>query len=104
MTTPIVPSITDEQLAELEESVVSTLADPELSDKDVATVMAIGGIIARLRASEKEAARYRWLRDEKRFTAGEMFGHLMVVESEGEDCYFGDKLDSVIDLHMEHHP
>lgn len=55
MTTPIVPSITDEQLAELESS----------ADHQYCTVPGsiIAGILLRLRAAEKDAARYRWLRD-----------------------------------------
>ncbi len=86
MTTPIVPSITDEQLAELEEycekkafvccgnlsvggeymgaQEMVCCGDPELTEVDINTpAEEILGLIARLRAAEKNAARYLWLRD-----------------------------------------
>lgn len=53
MTTPIVPSISDEELAELEES---------FAPFDGQQSMMIKGLIARLRAAEADAKRYRWLR------------------------------------------
>lgn len=55
MTTPIVPSITDEQLAALEAA----------ANNRYTTVPGslLAGIAIRLRAAEKDAARYRWLRD-----------------------------------------
>jgi len=122
MSTPIVPSITDEQLKDLE----SFASDSKLNiyrpmgwahsvrcgnhlqtDHEylsAASPDVMLALIARLRAAEKDAGRYRWLRDEERFPDGEMFGQLIVGESEGEDCYFGDQLDSVIDLHMVQQP
>jgi len=58
MTTPLVPSITDEQLSELE----SLLAcDPQGSI--FTSAKELGSLISRLRAAERDAERYRWLRD-----------------------------------------
>jgi len=61
MTTPIVPSISDEQLAELEQSASHEF----FSDDDDAAVMfgELLGLIARLRAAEADAKRYRFLCD-----------------------------------------
>lgn len=55
MTASIVPSITDEQLAELERDAEQGMAP--------ASVSVFRALIARLRAAEKDAARYRWLRE-----------------------------------------
>ncbi len=60
MTTPIVPSITDEQLAQIDERLT------EISGKEYATAMSyewLSGLMGRLRAAEKDAARYRFLCD-----------------------------------------
>ncbi len=87
MTTPIVASITDEQLAELEEycekkafvccgnlsvggeymgaQEMVCCGDPELTEVDINTpAEEILGLIARLRDAEKDAARYRWIREQ----------------------------------------
>lgn len=59
MTTPLVQSISDEQLAELEQ-----MASNEFfSDDNDACVMfgELRGLIARLRAAEADARRYRWI-------------------------------------------
>lgn len=55
MTTPIVPSITDGQLAELESSYEHAYCTIPGS--------LIAALVIRLRCAEKDAARYRWLRD-----------------------------------------
>ncbi|HEO1712397.1 TPA: hypothetical protein VAK88_006002 [Pseudomonas aeruginosa] len=62
MTTPIVQSISDEQLAELE----GYSQHPAfLGDEDSAITMGeLRGLIARLRAAEADAKRYRWLRSQ----------------------------------------
>lgn len=60
MTNENVPSITDEQLADLE--MHADLPHPDEMDCDV-TFGELRGLIARLRAAEKDAGRYRWLRD-----------------------------------------
>ncbi len=53
MTTPIVPSITDGQLAELESSYEHAYCTIPGS--------LIAALVLRLRAAEADAARYRWL-------------------------------------------
>lgn len=63
MTTPIVPSITDEQLVDLE--MHADLPRPDEIDCDI-SFGELRGLIARLRAAEKDAARYRRLRAMRR--------------------------------------
>ena len=58
MSQPIVPSITDEQLAELE----AFTSDFYPVDKLITTHGEMQSVLNRLRAAEKDAARYRWLR------------------------------------------
>lgn len=58
MTTPTVQQITDEQLAELEELCMAEYFDSSASLQDD-----IQSLIARLRAAEKDAERYRWLKE-----------------------------------------
>lgn len=89
MTTPPVPSITDEQLAELE-SIIGA-ADEEYPQRAI-----YASLIARLRAAETDAARYRWLRGRLPGSAYRIAG---VIYSEG-----GDGVDVAIDTAMEHHP
>ncbi len=55
MTTPIVPSITDEQLAESERMIAEI-------DRVAGQIPSVAALIARIRADGKDAARYRWLR------------------------------------------
>lgn len=148
MTTPIVPSISDEQLAELER-----LADsikgwnmPEAFqeaeegvhpdewewhvgaidedgnqypllhvnahqyDSDDSEILAryyaacnraaIQGLIARLRAAEADAKRYRWLRDNDQFDPQSQDEIL----AEAFQKYTGGLLDSSIDRAMERTP
>lgn len=57
MTTSPVPSITDEQIAEIERFL--SFGGSMLKVKSAA----IQGLIARLRAAEKDAGRYRFIRD-----------------------------------------
>ncbi len=75
MTTPIVPSITDEQLAEIERFLGFGGSTLKLHTGP------LRGLIARLRAAEKDAARYRFLKE--------------------TDQFFGVKLDESIDAAME---
>lgn len=146
MTTPIVPSITDEQLAELEsicdratpgarriESDEDSCAgavfvcsglDPHsggeicrtysYEDADLIAATnpeAIKGLIARLRAAEKDAARYSWIRDQHNDGLGRTW---VAVYQPGEwvslDTFVtGVKaevlnLDSAVDTAMEQQP
>lgn len=63
MTTPIVPSISDEQLADSER----LIADLE----QFVCIGSIAALIARLRAAEADAKRYRWLRDQHNELSGD---------------------------------
>lgn len=49
---------------------------------------------------KKEAARYRWLRDSKRFDDEDPLGQLACGETEGEDLLFDSDLDHAIDMYM----
>ncbi len=98
MTTPIVPSITDEQLAEIE--VYSNQSGFEDKDAAQLSVGELRGIIARLRAAEKDAARYRWIRGTENKVVLTLDGreedHVECLES-----LSGESLDSAIDTAME---
>ncbi|ERY33005.1 TPA: hypothetical protein ACRNL1_000904 [Pseudomonas aeruginosa] len=101
MTTPI----SDEQLAELE----GYSQHPAfLGDEDSAITMGeLRGLIARLRAAEADAKRYRWLRDSGRLLGDSMDSHadyFFVVTADGEDVMWFEQLDSAIDAAMERTP
>lgn len=101
MTTPI----SDEQLAELE----GYSQHPAfLGDEDSATTMGeLRGLIARLRAAEADAKRYRWLRESGRLLGDSMDSHadyFFVVTADGEDVMWFEQLDSAIDAAMERTP
>lgn len=107
MTNPIVPSITDEQLEELEAALLDADDDYPLKDLWMA-------LVNRLRAAEADAKRYRWLRDKANNTPGQAPAVVMLTE----DCkpawdvaghahrslVYGVHLDSAIDTAMEHKP
>lgn len=57
MTTPLVQPISDEQLAEIEKA-----ASRSYGETTIVSKQEIASIIARLRAAETDAKRYRWLR------------------------------------------
>ncbi|WP_336187202.1 hypothetical protein [Pseudomonas aeruginosa] len=94
MTTPI----SDEQLAELE----GYSQHPAfLGDEDSAITMGeLRGLIARLRAAEADAKRYRWLRDKDQFDPHSQDEML----AEAFQKYTGNLLDSSIDRAMERTP
>lgn len=58
MTTAPIPSITDEQIAEIE-NYVNLYADPVIPPQ--VSYAEIAALIARLRAAERDAARMDWL-------------------------------------------
>ncbi|MFW4884455.1 hypothetical protein ACOAOW_11600 [Pseudomonas aeruginosa] len=68
MTTPIVQSISDEQLAELDELTAKLTGDWwvdwDSSYAVTASPSNIQSLISRLRAAEADAKRYRWLRSQ----------------------------------------
>ncbi|HCF4246149.1 TPA: hypothetical protein NIE49_006032 [Pseudomonas aeruginosa] len=67
----------------------------------------ISAIIARLRAAEVDAKRYRWLRDSGRLLGDNMDSHeynFCVVTADGEDVMWFEQLDSAIDAAMESTP
>ncbi|EOZ0486007.1 TPA: hypothetical protein ACGJRA_002421 [Pseudomonas aeruginosa] len=100
MTTPIVQSISDEQLAELDELTAKLAGEDWWVDWDgsyavTASPSNIQSLIARLRAAEADAQRYRWLRGFERggITVRDLKSHLHV-----------EGLDAAIDEAMEHTP
>lgn len=62
MTTPIVPSITDEQLDAIEAQASKARAHGVISGINIHPD-ALVRLVARLRSAEKDAGRYRWLRE-----------------------------------------
>lgn len=62
MTTPPVPSITDDLLAEIERHAIN-IADRDSGATPSINAEELAGLITRLRAAEADAARYRLLRD-----------------------------------------
>ncbi len=67
MTTPIVQSISDEQLAELDELTAKLAGEDWWVDWDGSYTVTVSpsniqSLIVRLRAAEADAKRYRWLR------------------------------------------
>ncbi|HCJ6265533.1 TPA: hypothetical protein ACRMOD_000354 [Pseudomonas aeruginosa] len=99
-----VQPISDEQLAELE----GYSQHPAfLGDEDAAITMGeLRDLIARLRAAEVDAKRYRWLRDSGRLLGDNMGSHayFCVVTSDGENVMWFEQLDSAIDAAMESTP
>lgn len=59
MTTPIVQSITDDLLSQLE----CSSSDYPSNLRAFIDHGCLAGLISRLRAAEKDAARYRWLKE-----------------------------------------
>ncbi|HBO4892789.1 TPA: hypothetical protein L4V44_002656 [Pseudomonas aeruginosa] len=67
----------------------------------------VEALIARLRAAEADAKRYRWLRDSGRLLGDSMNSHadyFFVVTADGEDVMWFEQLDSAIDAAMERTP
>ncbi|MGP5757728.1 hypothetical protein [Pseudomonas aeruginosa] len=67
----------------------------------------VEALIARLRAAEADAKRYRWLRDSGRLLGDSMDSHednFCVVTADGEDVMWFEQLDSAIDSAMERTP
>lgn len=98
MTTPLVQSISDEVLADL-----AFYASQPGFDENEAAQIDIGelrGLIARLRAAEADAKRYRWLRDNDQFDPQSQD----VILAEAFQKYTGGLLDSSIDRAMEPKP
>lgn len=62
MTTTPVMSITDEQIAEIEEAAASKMSEGFLLVHNL-SCYDILALISRLRAAERDAGRYRWLCD-----------------------------------------
>ena len=70
------------------------------------TLRELRGLIARLRAAEKDAARYRWLRDEALHVSTESPA-VVVADEFGNQCegiLYEERLDAAIDLAMEQQP
>lgn len=99
VTTPIVQSILDEKLAEIEAEAAATINAPLTNPwrfDGLATASVVYALIARLRAAEADAKRYRWLRSRLPGSAYRIAG---VIYSEG-----GDGVDRAIDAAMERAP
>ncbi|HCF6144430.1 TPA: hypothetical protein NIH82_005335 [Pseudomonas aeruginosa] len=110
MTTPIVQSISDERLADLKMYPQHLII---LTDGDAAITMGeLRGLIARLRAAEADAKRYRWLRNPDQdvsLVLDKVSGEVPADEF-GCGGYLtyeyrsGDELDAAIDAAMERTP
>lgn len=116
MSQPIVPSITDDQLDELEEicrqqgfeccrnfsvggeymgaQEMVCCMEPRSTERDISwPAESILELVTRLRAAEKDAARYRWLR-----SADEVPFNLMSI------MIIDEKFDQAVDAAMEQQP
>ncbi|HBO2943879.1 TPA: hypothetical protein L4R51_002345 [Pseudomonas aeruginosa] len=93
--------ISDEQLAELE----GYSQHPAfLGDEDSAITMGeLRGLIARLRAAEADAKRYRWLRD-KNSIPGVVCTNIKVEKYFNEYMMCGQVMDKAIDAAMGRTP
>ncbi|EJV1460574.1 TPA: hypothetical protein ACXKAZ_000324 [Pseudomonas aeruginosa] len=99
-----VQPISDEQLAEVERLI--SQREPSYENRKIMNAT-ISAIIARLRAAEVDAKRYRWLRDSGRLLGDNMDSHeynFCVVTADGEDVMWFEQLDSAIDAAMESTP
>ncbi|HCE8553389.1 TPA: hypothetical protein NHR88_003846 [Pseudomonas aeruginosa] len=99
-----VQPISDEQLAELEGYSQHTAY---LGDEDAAITMGeLRGLIARLRAAEADAKRYRWLRD-KSADADGVYPMVSLTDDCGDQVsnwLFGKAVDKAVDEAMESTP
>lgn len=95
MTTPPVPSITDEQLAELERAALAKKSEGFLLVHNLSCNDMLA-LITRLRAAEADAARYRWLRDKPTFI-------WLIQDWQPSGSDFIDP-DTAIDKAMAHNP
>lgn len=100
MTTPIVQSISDERLAEVESQYIG---DRSRLDSTVILCGTLADIIARLRAAEADAKRYRWLRD-KNSMPGVVCTNGQVEKYFNEYMMCGEVMDKAIDAAMERTP
>lgn len=102
MTTPPVPSITDEQLAEIERHAIN-IADRDSGATPSISAEELAGLITRLRAAEADAARYRWLRG-KFGIMGNNVSLPCGYRSEESIAQMALEADSAIDTAMERNP
>lgn len=94
MTTPIVQSISDEQLAELADGCIDSIPCP---------ISALYELAERLIAAEADAKRYRWLRD-KNSIPGVVCTNSKVEKYFNEYMMCGQVMDKAIDAAMERTP
>ncbi|HBO0336516.1 TPA: hypothetical protein SHT49_002599 [Pseudomonas aeruginosa] len=94
MTTPI----SDEQLAEVEE-----IAFRDTATRVTVKASELRGLIARLRAAEADAKRYRWLRD-KNSMPGVICTNGQAEKYFNEYMMCGEVMDKAIDAAMERTP
>lgn len=87
-------------------NILSAWHTPDGKSKDnaefhaAASPDAVLELIAEVESLKKDAARYRWLRDSKRFDDEDPLGQLACGETEGEDLLFDSDLDHAIDMYM----
>lgn len=101
MTTAPVHSITDEQIADIEQRASMGLSHYVHGVSSYAVI----SLIARLRAAERDAARYRWLRESMWYVGPDNFfcgegGDMNDYENHN---YRADTLDTAIDTAMQEH-
>ena len=91
-------TITDDQIAEIE-AAVSFPQTRSYTDVENGTVLAL---ITRLREAERDAARYRWLKDQDHFRAMSMdMGGNHTWVGMGRCVGRGDTVDAAIDAAMQ---
>lgn len=93
MTTPIVQSISDEQFADSERLITEL-------ERVTSALPSVRAMIARLRAAEADAKRYRFLRDENT-APGFLRNNDRAADYANEHMACGEVMDRLIDSEME---
>lgn len=108
MTNPIVQSISDEQLAELDELTAKLTGDWwvdwDSSYAVTASPSNIQSLIARLRAAEADARRYLHLRNSGMIAAGRVGRHSISIPHYDTTDAERKELDDFLDAAMERTP
>lgn len=100
MTTPIVPSITDDELDSIREYVKRQ----DKSDNSPVCIdfRELRGLVSRLQDAERDAARYRWISENASIDWKLDYKNIEIVFPVDSDGF--DYLDDLVDLAMEQQP
>lgn len=96
----ILQSITDEDLDAIEQYAMRTDKTP--NSATVITFQELQQVVARLRAAEKDAERYRWIAENASIDWKLDYKNIEIVFPVDSDGF--DYLDDLVDLAMEQQP